>query len=256
MDRYTMVVALAVLAATACLASASLLVLPRRTWSQLPQHLRALSRTTGLVLGLAAGAVVLSLGQLLGVAGLGQLLVWLLALLGVLVFGFYLPGWDARQHQRRQHRLGLQTLALASYLQQEVRYTSDLDVLTAYTDPPERDRREIQDLIRAALADQRRMGGTVWLHLHQQAEASGCRPLRLVTATLCEVMQDDANQVHGPLERQRQDLLDATLTHWTHQAQRATLLIRLVAALSLVLGLVSFILYVMSNGGQMPLGGL
>lgn len=234
-------------------AAAALLAMPNNGWSTVRRSIQALPRGIALGAGLIAGASITLLGQAMGLRGLARVCAWLVALLIGLILGIYLPGLEQRQHAARRKRLLFQTIDFAGYLRDALGGPyGEVAILRGYVGRPRRTVRDLQQLVQSVLAEHQRWGrGSILDVLHQAAQASGCTPLIDVAATLRQVVRHDRAQVLATLTQQRQQLMQTAIADAKRRAQRMELVLLGVAAGSLFFGLLTFILYVMTGGGQL-----
>lgn len=238
------------LAALLFTSSSALLWLPRVGWGALAEKLRAVPRAAGVAISGAVALTAWASGQALGLSGLGLALATLVALLAALVLGVYLPGLEARQHAARRARLSLQAIDFAGYMLLALRGPFGVaQVFDEYVRRPRRAVLDLQQLLRDILDEQRQAGrGNVLELLHRRAEQSGSAALTDVAATLREVVGQDRAQVAVALEEQRRQQMEELVAAQVRRAQRLENVILGVTAMALFLGLLLFILYVMTGG--------
>jgi hypothetical protein len=244
---------LGTLSAFLLVAAAAAIGLPGVGWGVLRRWLRATPRGIGLGAGFVAGIGITLIGRAMGLHGLALVFAWLLALLAGLSLGVYLPGMEARQHIARRKRLVLQTIDFAGYLCDALSGPyGEVAILRDYVRRSRRSVRDLQQLISDVLAEHRRSGrGSILDVLQDAAQESGCAPLTDVAATLRHVLRHDRTQVLATLTEQRQQLMQTAIADAKRRAQRLELVLLGIAAGSLFFGLLTFILYVMTGGGQL-----
>lgn len=249
----TSVVLGGMVAALLLIVAALLLGSPPQTWQRMGQWVRGLTQTTGLLAGLTAGAAILVGGAAWG----GGLLSWSIALFVVVLLGVYLPGLEARQFRRRQARLTIQAIDLCGYLRLALLYKGEVDALVAYVAEPRPAVRDVQALIAETLDQHRRDGGDLWLTLDTLARSSGSVALMQVTGTLRDVMPRASATIDVALAERRTVLLQETMDRWKGRIPQRELAVTVATAITLVAGLLPFILFVLTQGGlALPLDGL
>jgi hypothetical protein len=240
---------LALLSAMLLFGSSTLLLLPHVSWGRLSRGLRTLSRSTGLAIGGAAGMVLILVSQTVSNT-LVTVLLYVLALLCMLFFGLYLPGMESRAHAARRRRLQVQTIDFSGYMMLALNSTAgEVTVLREYIRQPRKSVRDVQLVIQQALDEHERLGrGSLWDRLHEAAVESASETLIDLASTLREIVQQDRRQVMSALTNLRQQLVERTLATFKAKAQRLEWVVLGVTACSLFMGLMVFILYVITGG--------
>ena len=225
--------------------------LPPLTWVRLGQAMRRMARTVGLLIGAALAtppAAAAALGLLPPALGVG------LALLALLFFGVYLPGGEARAAQARARALRRQTPdlleTLALHLDDSL--LGDVAMLRLYLARPRASIAEMQAVIAAALDTHARRGrGSVWACLREATAPYGVADLTEAITLLERSADHDRRQAAPALRRIAERTTAAALEDWRAQLQRREWALLGVTAGALFLGMLPFILYVLTDGLQL-----
>jgi len=223
--------------------------LPPLTWVRLGRTMRRMARTVGLLVGAA-----LALPPLLGGG---------LALLALLFFGLYLPGGEARAAQARARALRRQTPDLLETLALHLDDATlgDVTMLRLYLARPRASIAEMQRVIAASLDAHARQGrGSVWTCLREETAPYGVADLTEAITVLERSADHDRRQAAPALRLIAERMTAAELDAWRARLQRREWALLGVTAGALFLGMLPFILYVLTDGLQVltalaPTGG-
>jgi hypothetical protein len=224
--------------------------LPPLTWVRLGQTMRRMARTVGLLVGAALAtppAAAAALGMLPPLLGGG------LALLALLFFGFYLPGGEARAAQARARALRRQTPELLETLALHLDDATlgDVAILRLYLARPRASSAEMQRVIAAALDAHARQGrGSVWACLREETAPYGVADLTEAITLLERGADHDRRQAAPALRLIAERMTAAALDEWRARMQRREWALLGVTAGALFLGMLPFILYVLTDGLQ------
>jgi len=234
--------------------------LPPLTWVRLGRTMRRMARTVGLLVGAALAmppAAAAALGVLPPLLGGG------LALLALLFFGLYLPGGEARAAQARARALRRQTPDLLETLALHLDDATlgDVTMLRLYLARPRASIAEMQRVIAASLDAHARQGrGSVWTCLREETAPYGVADLTEAITVLERSADHDRRQAAPALRLIAERMTAAELDEWRARLQRREWALLGVTAGALFLGMLPFILYVLTDGLQVltalaPTGG-
>lgn len=211
----------------------------------------------GQLAGGAAAAMMLLTGWAGGVQEAERVLLFCGALAAYLGLGLALPRLPERRRQREAAALRRLTPGFVAFVRVALgSFEAPIEIMRRYIARPYPRLASMQALVAEALevsADQRLRP---FAALANVARARGCRELTDVAQALAQA-EAEGNSVEGVLAAYQATLELILQGEFKRSIRRRTLYLLLMVAISLVVGIVVNLLFVMTNGGSvlMRLGG-
>jgi hypothetical protein len=210
----------------------------------------------GQVVALALASVLLLAGAASGVTGTSQALTVGLALAAYLYAGIVVPRKPLVEAARERVLLRRLTPGFVSYVRVALAgYEAPSALLARYVARPRAAIAPMQALVAEALtlAQERRV--RPFAALFEAARARGCTELTDVAEVLAQA-EDEGVDPQAGLAAHSATLEAVLKDEFTRMLKRRTLWLLCVVAVSLVVGILGNLLFVMTEGGSIVRGGL
>jgi hypothetical protein len=203
---------------------------------------------TRLLVGQLAGVVIIALLLVVLVhtsSTLQMVLVGSMALAGYMYFGFVLPRKPLVQAEKRRHQLRLLTPGFISYVRIALAgYESPAQLLERYTARIDKRTTLMREVTSAALEVMQRQRQRPFAALRDQARITGCRELIDLSEALAQAEAEGA-PIDKVLQQHEQILLAILDDEFKRMLKRRTMYLLLMVAISVVVGVLGNLLYVM-----------
>jgi hypothetical protein len=207
-------------------------------------------RAAGQLAGGVAAALLLLVAVAGGERGHARALLVLGALAAYLALAVALPGGEERRRRREAAALRRLTPGLIAFVRVAVgSFEAPIEILRRYTSRPSRRLAPMQELVTEAL----RRGADLRLRpfaaLSLVARERGCRELAEVAEALAQA-EAEGGRVESVLAAQQETLEAILQGEFRRMVRRRTMYLLLMVAVSLVVGILINLLFVMTGGGS------
>lgn len=203
----------------------------------------------GQLVALPIVAALLAFVTATNLSGNARLLVLVTALLVYLYAGLVLPRKPLQQHRKRLRNVRSLTPAFISFLKVALgSFESPADVMRRYTSRQNDRLKPMQEVVQAALELKDRERLRPFSALTSAARASACRELIDVSHILAQA-ESEGGEYRRVLDAQQQTLEAILQDEFKRTLRKRELYILLLSAISLVVGILVNLLFVMTGGG-------
>lgn len=209
----------------------------------------------GQLVALPIAGALLALVVVTNMAGNARLLVLVTALLIYLYTGLVLPRKPIVERQRQQRTIRTLTPAFISFLKVALgSFESPTDVMKRYAERHSARLKPMQAVVQAALDLKDRDRLRPFSALAMVARGTGCRELIDVSDILAQA-EHEGGEYQNVLDAQQQTLEAILQDEFKRMLRKREMYILLLSAISLVVGILVNLLFVMTGGGTV-LNGL
>lgn len=203
----------------------------------------------GQLAGAAAAALILGVAVAGGAQGSSRALLLLGAAAAYLGLAVVLPRREQRRREREAAALRRLTPGLIAFVRVALgSFESPLETMRRYTARPEPRLAPMQALVAEALATGADLRLRPFAALSLAARPRGCRELSDLAAALAEA-EAEGGRVEGVLAAQQATLELILQGEFRRMVRRRTMYLLLMVAVSLVVGILVNLLWVMTSGG-------
>lgn len=204
----------------------------------------------GQLAGGSVAAALLLLAAAGGLPGLPRALLPLGAAAAYLALGVALPQRGRRRREREAAALRRLTPGLIAFVRVAMgSFEAPIEIMRRYTARPHPRLAPMQALVAEALQTGADLRLRPFAALSRAADARGCRELSDVAAALAQA-EAEGGRIDGVLAAQQETLELILQGEFKRMVRRRTLYLLLMVAVSLVVGILLNILFVMTSGGR------